>query len=288
MNLTGKIEMEKLILILGLVLVINVNAQDADFPKLTGPYLGQKPPGLIPEIFAPGIVSTKSDEYALEISTAGNEILYSKNGKLILMTRKSDGSWNEPAVAPFSGKYIDGESCFSPDGNKIYFCSRRPAPNSKFIRNVWISEKSNGSWGKAFYLGNLVCSKEIHAPSVAVNGNIYDDGIVRFEYINGEYRPAEKIKQLEGEFPFIAPDESYIIFAKRIPGKYDSDLYISFQKPDGDWSASISLGENVNSPNNEGNSFVTADGKYIFFSRNLDIYWTDAKIIEELKSNVLK
>jgi hypothetical protein len=28
-----------------------------DFPVLKGPYLGQKPPGMIPEIFAPGIVS---------------------------------------------------------------------------------------------------------------------------------------------------------------------------------------------------------------------------------------
>lgn len=30
-----------------------------DFPVLKGPYLGQKPPGVKPEIFAPGIVSTK-------------------------------------------------------------------------------------------------------------------------------------------------------------------------------------------------------------------------------------
>ena len=29
-----------------------------DFPVLKGPYLGQKPPGMNPEIFAPGIIST--------------------------------------------------------------------------------------------------------------------------------------------------------------------------------------------------------------------------------------
>jgi len=28
-----------------------------EFPVLQGPYFGQKPPGLIPEIFAPGIIS---------------------------------------------------------------------------------------------------------------------------------------------------------------------------------------------------------------------------------------
>jgi len=40
-----------------LVTAITVNAQQADFPKLTGPYLGQKPPGDQPEIFVPGLIS---------------------------------------------------------------------------------------------------------------------------------------------------------------------------------------------------------------------------------------
>jgi hypothetical protein len=41
-----------------LVATANVFFKPNDFPKLTGPYLGQKPPGMKPEIFAPGIVST--------------------------------------------------------------------------------------------------------------------------------------------------------------------------------------------------------------------------------------
>lgn len=40
-----------------LITAITIKAQQSDFPKLTGPYLGQKPPGTTPEIFAPGIVS---------------------------------------------------------------------------------------------------------------------------------------------------------------------------------------------------------------------------------------
>ena len=248
-----------------------------------GPYLGQKPPAKTPEVFAPGIVSTAADEYAFEISPSGDEMLFSRSGMLILISQNNDGTWKLPAVAPFSGKYIDGESCFSPGGNKIYFCSRRPVPSTKSIRNVWVSEKSNGSWGKPYNLDNLIHTKSIHAPTVAANGNIYDDGIVQFKYVNGKYLPAEKIPQLQGGFPFIAPDESYIIFAQRNPGSYNSDLYISYQKNDGTWTKSISLGDTINSPGLEGNSFVTADGKYLFFSRKFDIYWVDARIIEELK-----
>ncbi|MBU1011809.1 MAG: hypothetical protein KKG99_02285 [Bacteroidetes bacterium] len=40
------------------VLLVNTSiyAQEKDFPNLTGPYLGQKLPGLTPEPFASGII----------------------------------------------------------------------------------------------------------------------------------------------------------------------------------------------------------------------------------------
>jgi hypothetical protein len=46
-------------ILLTFLLVCNGHAQQSDFPHLKGPYLGQKPPGMTPEVFAPGIVSSK-------------------------------------------------------------------------------------------------------------------------------------------------------------------------------------------------------------------------------------
>jgi Tol biopolymer transport system component len=45
--------MKKRIFVISLLLAsaVNINAQETDFPRLTGPYLGQKPPGMKPEIF---------------------------------------------------------------------------------------------------------------------------------------------------------------------------------------------------------------------------------------------
>jgi len=40
-----------------ILIVTNLLSQQTDFPKLTGPYLGQKPPGMTPEIFAPGLTT---------------------------------------------------------------------------------------------------------------------------------------------------------------------------------------------------------------------------------------
>ena len=38
------------------VLMFTIHAQQNNFPILKGPYLGQKPPGLTPELFAPSII----------------------------------------------------------------------------------------------------------------------------------------------------------------------------------------------------------------------------------------
>jgi len=259
-------------------------SRPSEFPKLSGPYLGQKPPGRSPELFAPGIVSTRADEYGLEVSADGNEIVFARDGSIMLAVRNSDGTWMLPAVAPFSGRHIDGEPCFVPDGKRIIFTSRRPLPNAKQIRNLWISEKNAGGWGTAVPFDPLPWDKTIHALSIAASGNVYEDGIIRFPFSHGRYGPAERLSPpVQGLFPFIAPDESYIVLSDRPPGKADADLFVSFRQHDGDWTRPVSLGDAVNSRDHEGNSFVTADGRFLFFSRKQEIYWVSAEIIEELR-----
>lgn len=49
----------------------------SDFPIKKGPYLGQKFPGLIPEIFAPRIISHGFHENGIVFSADGNEVFYS-------------------------------------------------------------------------------------------------------------------------------------------------------------------------------------------------------------------
>jgi hypothetical protein len=55
-------------------------SERVDFPVLKGPYLGQKPPGLIMQLFAPEIIST------LQFGEAGGA--FSKNGELFLFNRR--------------------------------------------------------------------------------------------------------------------------------------------------------------------------------------------------------
>ena len=102
-----------------------------EFPEITGPYLGQKSPGMTPEIFAPGIICTGFNERDITISPDGKEIYYGfLTGRhiTIMQTKLINGRWTEPEVAPFAAddNFFHLEPCLSTDGKKMFFLSTRP------------------------------------------------------------------------------------------------------------------------------------------------------------------
>ena len=88
--------------------------------------------------------------------------------------------------------------------------------------------------------------------------------------------------------PFIAPDESYLIFSRSVPEERGrSDLFISFRDVDGTWTEAVNMGDAIDSLQNEVSPVVTPDGRYLVFLRVSgevnDVYWTKADIIEVLR-----
>jgi hypothetical protein len=73
-------------------LAVVLGAGPVDFPKLEGPYLGQKPPGMTPQRFAPGVVSTDQHEHSrLEISRDGKELYWAV---IPVEADRSEGGWS--------------------------------------------------------------------------------------------------------------------------------------------------------------------------------------------------
>jgi hypothetical protein len=94
--------MKKRSLIYGLFLIaVSVlHAQTKDFPKLTGPYLGQKPPGMTPEIFAPGIISSGYFERSVVFSPDHDELFFQLRclgfTTVLLHMKRKMGTWSRP------------------------------------------------------------------------------------------------------------------------------------------------------------------------------------------------
>lgn len=258
-------------------------APDA-FPVLTGPYLGQKPPGRSPELFAPGIVS--SGHGSVTISADGSEIYWA--GDRIYLTKLEDGRWTEPRPLPFSraGEQDDGPR-LSPDGRELYFNSARPRhPGDRKRERVWRVDRTAGGWGEPYPLGPEINEEHLHwQVSVDPEGRLYfgsersgsrgaDDVFVAEPRDGGFAKPASLGGAINSEAhegsPFVSQDGRYLIFLR------DSDLWVSFRGKDGLWEPSRRLG----APKRSACPYVSPDGRYLFFLRfdrdATRVYWMDA------------
>ncbi len=290
-------------------LLISKGASQAlpEFPVLKGDYLGQEKPGNKPQMFAPGIVSSHgfdSEHSPAVFSPDLKEVYWTHKfrGPILFMEQKN-GIWTAPKPAPFCSEYGDGEPIFSPDGKKLFFLSLRPLTpeGSAGKENMWYVERIEDAWSEPKPVSPLINSFDLHwLFSVAGNGTIYfpsssgnsygQNDIYSSRLIDGEYEEPKNLGDVINatgidHTPFIAPDESYLIFvsSRESPSFSDSKFYISYRNEDGSWMEPINMGPEINSKQFALCPAVTPDGKYIFFIGSGDIYWMDAKIIEELR-----
>jgi Tol biopolymer transport system component len=267
------------------IVFLNHCANNNEFFNIEGPYLGQKSPGMSPEVFAPGIISNGFHEHSLTISPDGNDLFYvttdaSYSLYRIIYLRKTNHGWSKPQIAPFSSEYSDLCPLFSPDGKRLYFVSTRPVPGQKKRKKagrIWYVEKTGDSFGMANYLElPIYPDSDIANPSLSANGTLYyqysyeEKGwdLYHSQLAEGKYREPEnlgdKINTPYNESsPFIAPDESFLLFHSNRPGGYGGmDIYVSFKQSDGSWVQPINLGNEINSSASDWRPILSPDGKY--------------------------
>ena len=276
------------------------NSQD-DFPVLEGPYFGQKPPGLIPEIFAPGIISISGrSEMGVSFSPDLDEMYFTVQKKYgvpadIYFSKLEDKKWTPFKKANFTKGQKAGEMepNVSYDGNKIYFT----AYNADFTdTSIWYVNRLNNGWSDAIKLDSPLNEHEVMTSTLAKNGDLYYTNLskrMRTYYspnINGKYPKFQEAEIEFGGHAFISPSQDYLIVDAR--NKEDknqkADFYVYFKKKDGAWTKPINLGITVNSTFDETVATVTPDGKYLIFSRRtegnaLNLYWVSTEVIENVR-----
>jgi len=146
-----------------------------EFPVLEGPYLGQKPPGLIPEIFASGIVSINGRfEHGISFSSDLDEIYFSANKKdenaAIYFSKFEGEKWNPIQKAKFTKKAHEIHPFITADGKRIYFA----AYSSDFTDNkIWYVDRLGNEWNKAIKLDSPINDDDAFYPTQAKNGDLY-------------------------------------------------------------------------------------------------------------------
>ncbi|MDN5201711.1 hypothetical protein QQ008_10070 [Fulvivirgaceae bacterium BMA10] len=243
------------------------------------------------EIFAPGIVTTEHMEFFGSFTPDLKEFYFKRNGgkykkSTLVVIRYKNNRWVESVVSPAEASV--GEPSISPDGNTIYL-------DSRYIK------RTNSGWSAVKSLGAPFKDIPIMRLTASVNGTyVFDEreeiGTIRYSRLIDGKREAPKAfgKEINtGKWiahPFIAPDESYLIWDCEREGGYgDSDLYISFRQEDGSWGPTINMGKDINTEREDIYGSVTPDGKYLFFHTYLEkgkanIYWVDAQVIENLRN----
>jgi len=281
------------------VLVISTGSYaQGEFPTFKGAYLGQKTPGMTAKSFAPGVISKEGWQLEGVFAPGMKEFFYTMDRGInhgenktgfqptVIGYRLENNTWTK-----FTEFLRTGEIVFSPDGSRMHMAEGYKDRTA----NGWSETKSLGpmfdhkDWG--------IMRLSASAKGTYVFDDYKSDDVIRVsKVVNGKRQTPEKLPDHinTGKWtahPFIAPDESYLIWDSEREGGYgNSDLYISFRQQDGSWGKAINMGSEINSDKSDFYASVTPDGKYILFNRtinqetrDIDIYWVSAEIIEKLR-----
>ncbi|MBK9249982.1 MAG: PD40 domain-containing protein [Ignavibacteria bacterium] len=255
--------MYKLSLLSVVILLIGFQSSFSQSRPVVEPFL--------PEIFGlfPNVrdiaISPNRDEIHFTVQSIHNEL------SAIFRTSLISGKWTEPRIAGFSGKYLDLEPFYSPDGLKLYFVSNRPLNESisKETKDydIWYLERKVvfDKWSSPINLGAPInTTGNEFFPSLTRTNNLYftsdgpgtngKDDIFVSKFIGGKYQAPQPVTDSLNtsgyEFnAFISPDETFMVYTcyNRPGGLGSGDLCISFNKGDGFWTTPFFLGDKVNS-----------------------------------------
>ncbi len=191
--------MKPLGIMLVLVLIFLSHPTAASNESPPEPYLGETPPGLTPELFAPGVVSTEAvnteaDEIYSSVVADGSLYFNSKRptearSNLYRAQRQADGGFAEPVNVGSSvnGELWVGDTFVAPDESFMVLTSDLPGGYGS--GDLYVSfRNTDGIWGEPVNLG------------AEINSDILD------------------------YCPMVTPDGKYLFFSRR-----------SSEPPDGGW-----------------------------------------------------
>lgn len=252
---------------------------------------GQPMPGPVAVPFAPGILNTGLATRDITWLPDGSALyvgvfLPGFRNAVIIETHREGERWSAPEVAAFSRdpRWRCLEPCISPDGQRFFFVSDRPAdPQSDKPGpfGIWVMERAGSTWSEPQRLpGAVNGTVNVFYPTITWSGVLHflqEEGqggwLMRSTWKAGTWTPAEKLPppfnaDNRQANPRVDPEERFILVP--MMGRSDSlggaDYYAYFHAEDGSWTAPVHLGTAVNSAARDEFSInISPDGKVLFF-----------------------
>lgn len=259
----------------------NQEVKDNEAKSIEDLYFGLKPPGLKSEPIERGILTTDGWKLGGVFTPAKKEFYF---------TTSAGDAPLDPTVTVFREEnHVWKKYDFYATDDTIMYSK------DKYI------EWTDSGWSEIKSLGAPFDSIPIMRLTASLKGTLVFDeftrdgsGLIHYSRLVNGKREAPKPFSAAintGKWkahPFIAPDESYIIWDSEREGGYgDGDMYISFKQPDGTWGAAINFGDTINTDGEDGGGYVTPDGKYLSYCPRCkppyNRMWVDAQIIETLR-----
>ncbi|MGB0513823.1 MAG: hypothetical protein ACPGJE_03170, partial [Wenzhouxiangellaceae bacterium] len=204
-------------------------------------------------------------------------------------SRWRDGAWTRAEPASFSSAaHRDAGPYLSPDGETLYFDSRRPAAGLEADSiNLWRVSRRGDGWSEA----ELLRGASANPPQVEVAGNdefgpvVDGDGDLWFYSFRSPNRggsryrtrpEADAAARVEQSIPdpsaptfvsylYLSPDGVTALMDGRAWGRRDGDLYFACRGPEGRFGPARPIPE-VNTTSGEQGPALSADGHILFWA----------------------
>ena len=258
------------------------------------PYLGERPPGTTPRVFAPGMVSTGNLHSWLAISPDGREMYWNTVDTTtwsarLMCVREVGGRWTEPQPPSFVGEGSAQSPTFSPDGNRLYFRIRAEKGwATVFVERLasgWSAPRTGGdrhACGSSFtrtgraYFSSVMQTKTWNTG--IFSAQVTADGYADITPLDSTINVPNAIDYT----PCVSPDESFLLFSSNRPlvgDREDMHVQVSFRAADGSWSPPRRVSDVPGRfPS------LSPDGRYLFFcGDDGNVYWMDARAIAALR-----
>ncbi|TVR56751.1 MAG: hypothetical protein EA421_02420 [Gemmatimonadales bacterium] len=198
------------------------------------------------------------------------------------------GAWSAGEPLPFADPEVsDRDPTLSPDGSYLLFASFRPADHAgAFDSNLWVAQREEGpegeteGWSAPWLVPGVNSPAWDGNPSMAGNGSLYfasgreglevGSNLFAAPFEGGMWETPQPLPEPlnsphdEGD-PFIAPDQSFLLFASNREGNWN--LYVSYRERDA-WGEVQKLGAEVNTRANERAPYLSSAGQTLFFVRD--------------------